>query len=61
MALSENPESGSVTEAYEASETPDGPARRGRVRARRAAVMAVPATLVAGTLAVLTASGRPLD
>jgi hypothetical protein len=39
----ENPESGS--------------ARRGRVRARRAAVMAVPATLVAGTLAVLTAEG----
>ncbi|MDF3146428.1 MULTISPECIES: DUF6230 family protein [unclassified Streptomyces] len=32
-------------------------ARRGRVRARRAAVMAVPATLVAGALAVLTAEG----
>ncbi|MFI6013551.1 DUF6230 family protein [Streptomyces sp. NPDC051243] len=32
-------------------------ARRGRVRARRAAVMAVPAALVAGTLAVLTAEG----
>ncbi|WP_405729999.1 DUF6230 family protein [Streptomyces sp. NBC_00028] len=43
----ENPESGS---------SPD-PARRGRVRARRAAVMAVPATLVAATLAVLTAEG----
>ncbi|WP_031486900.1 DUF6230 family protein [Streptomyces bicolor] len=39
----ENPESGST--------------RRGRVRARRVAVMAVPATLVAGTLAVLTAEG----
>ncbi|MFE6176450.1 DUF6230 family protein [Streptomyces sp. NPDC056464] len=50
----ENPESGSLSEA---SETPDGPARRGRVRARRAAVMAVPATLVAGALAVLTAEG----
>ncbi|WP_217213433.1 DUF6230 family protein [Streptomyces sp. AC550_RSS872] len=50
----ENPESGSVSEA---SETPDAPARRGRVRARRAAVMAVPATLVAGALAVLTAEG----
>ncbi|MFD3840923.1 DUF6230 family protein [Streptomyces sp. NPDC058642] len=43
----ENPESGS---------SPD-PVRRGRVRARRAAVMAVPATLVAATLAVLTAEG----
>ncbi|MFJ7077377.1 DUF6230 family protein [Streptomyces sp. NPDC098781] len=62
-------ESGSVSEASDASEnhgshgspekpeSPDGPARRGRVRARRAAVMAVPATLVAGTLAVLTAEG----
>ncbi|MEU5319265.1 DUF6230 family protein [Streptomyces sp. NPDC021056] len=43
----ENPESGS---------SPDS-VRRGRVRARRAAVMAVPATLVAATLAVLTAEG----
>jgi hypothetical protein len=43
----EPPESGSVSE----------PARRGRVRARRAAVMAVPATLVAAGLAVLTAEG----
>ncbi|MFF5496913.1 DUF6230 family protein [Streptomyces aquilus] len=43
----ENAESGSTPE----------PARRGRVRARRAAVMAVPATLVAATLAVLTAEG----
>lgn len=42
-----NPESGS---------SPD-PVRRGRVRARRAAVMAVPATLVAATMAVLTAEG----
>ncbi|OQR63062.1 cholesterol esterase [Streptomyces maremycinicus] len=40
----ENPESGSTT-------------RRGRVRPRRAAVMAVPATLVAAGLAVLTAQG----
>ncbi|QOV34827.1 cholesterol esterase [Streptomyces ferrugineus] len=54
MALSENPESGSASEV---SETPEVPARRGRVRARRAAVMAVPATLVAATLAVLTAEG----
>ncbi|WP_406413290.1 DUF6230 family protein [Streptomyces sp. NBC_01614] len=50
----ENPESGSVPEV---SEPTGGPARRGRVRARRAAVMAVPATLVAGALAVLTAEG----
>jgi hypothetical protein len=34
-----------------------GSGRRGRVRARRAAVMAVPATLAAATLAVLTAEG----
>ncbi|GHG89550.1 DUF6230 family protein [Streptomyces lanatus] len=44
-----------------ADNTPENPesdsVRRGRVRARRAAVMAVPATLVAATLAVLTAEG----
>ena len=34
-----------------------GTERRGRVRGRRAAMMAVPATLVAATLAVLTAEG----
>ncbi|MEU3827436.1 DUF6230 family protein [Streptomyces sp. NPDC029080] len=40
------------------SEVPDtGGERRGRVRARRAAVMAVPATLIAAGLAVLTAQG----
>ncbi|MFE9022873.1 DUF6230 family protein [Streptomyces sp. NPDC007808] len=50
----ENPESGSTPEA---SGAPEGPARRGRVRARRAAVMAVPAALAAGALAVLTAEG----
>ena len=37
-------------------EAPDTP-RRGRVRARRAALMAVPATLVAAGLAILTAQG----
>ncbi|MEU1463373.1 DUF6230 family protein [Streptomyces sp. NPDC005727] len=37
-------------------EAPDTP-RRGRVRARRAAMMAVPATLVAAGLAILTAQG----
>lgn len=42
--IPENPESGS-------------PERRGRVRLRRAAVMAVPATFVAAGLAVLTAQG----
>ncbi|MER5715482.1 DUF6230 family protein [Streptomyces sp. NPDC002132] len=42
--IPENPESGSAV-------------RRGRVRLRRAAVMAVPATFVAAGLAVLTAQG----
>ena len=41
------PESGSVPE----------PARRGRVRLRRAAVMAVPAVAVAAGLAIMTAEG----
>jgi hypothetical protein len=48
----ENPESGSTT-----STTSAEPHRRGRVRLRRAAVMAVPATLVTAALAVLTAEG----
>jgi hypothetical protein len=43
----ENPESGSSTE----------PARRGRVRMRRAAVLAVPAVAVTAGLAILTAEG----
>jgi hypothetical protein len=43
----ENPESGSGSE----------PARRGRVRARRAAVMAVPAVGALAGLAILTAQG----
>ncbi|MCX5424484.1 DUF6230 family protein [Streptomyces sp. NBC_00078] len=42
-----NPESGSAPE----------PARRGRVRLRRAAVMAVPAVTVAAGLAIMTAEG----
>ncbi|MFF0161338.1 DUF6230 family protein [Streptomyces sp. NPDC005263] len=50
----ENPESGSATEV---SAVPDGSARRGRVRARRAAIMAVPAAAVAAGLAILTAEG----
>ncbi|MBT2409400.1 cholesterol esterase [Streptomyces sp. ISL-12] len=41
-----------------ADQTPDSPVpRRGRVRLRRAAVMAVPAAAVTATLAVLTAQG----
>jgi hypothetical protein len=46
-------------ESAAAGEPPagDGTERRGRVRLRRAAVMAVPATLVAAGLAVLTAQG----
>jgi hypothetical protein len=47
----EQPESGSVPE------TAGGPERRGQVRLRRAAVMAVPATIAAAALAVLTAQG----
>lgn len=47
----ENPESGSAPEAAAV------PERRGQVRLRRAAVMAVPATLAAAALAVLTAQG----
>ena len=52
----ENPESGSPSEAPSGTAAPAA-GRRGRVRARRAAVMAVPATLVAAGLAVLTAQG----
>ncbi|WP_329259946.1 DUF6230 family protein [Streptomyces sp. NBC_01478] len=47
----EQPESGSVPA------TAEGPERRGQVRLRRAAIMAVPATLAAAALAVLTAQG----
>jgi len=47
----ENPESGS------APETAEVPERRGQVRLRRAAVMAVPATLAAAALGILTAQG----
>ncbi|XUL91929.1 DUF6230 family protein [Streptomyces galilaeus] len=47
----ENPETGS------APETAEVPERRGQVRLRRAAVMAVPATLAAAALGILTAQG----
>ncbi|MEU9787444.1 DUF6230 family protein [Streptomyces phaeochromogenes] len=48
---SEESESGSIPES------PEGAERRGRVRLRRAAVMAVPATAVAAGLMILTAQG----
>ncbi|MFH8770379.1 DUF6230 family protein [Streptomyces sp. NPDC017958] len=53
----ENPGSGSPSEASATSGTATGGERRGRVRLRRAAVMAVPATMVAAGLAILTAQG----
>ncbi|MER7562222.1 DUF6230 family protein [Streptomyces sp. NPDC048523] len=48
---SETPESGSAPQA------PDSPARRGRVRGRRAAIMAVPAVAITAGLAIMTAQG----
>ncbi|MFD3313673.1 DUF6230 family protein [Streptomyces sp. NPDC058656] len=48
---SESSESGSIPES------PEGSERRGRVRLRRAAVMAVPATAVAAGLMIMTAQG----
>ncbi|MGY5104529.1 DUF6230 family protein [Streptomyces sp. 900105245] len=54
----ENPDPGASSEVPGATATGgEGGERRGRVRARRAAVMAVPATLVLAGLAVLTAQG----
>ncbi|WP_020133707.1 DUF6230 family protein [Streptomyces sp. 351MFTsu5.1] len=47
----ETPESGSAPQA------PDGSARRGRVRGRRAAIMAVPAVAITAGLAIMTAEG----
>jgi len=47
--------SSNVSEFFEGAGK--GAERRGRVRGRRAAIMAVPATLIAATLAVLTAEG----
>jgi hypothetical protein len=47
----ETPESGSTPEAS------DSPARRGRVRGRRAAIMAVPAVVITAGLAIMTAEG----
>lgn len=55
-----NPSNGNTPEQPESGSTPEtaeGPERRGQVRLRRAAIMAVPATLVAAALAVLTAQG----
>lgn len=55
--IPENPDSGPVPEPSEDSGTASGPGRRGRVRLRRAAVMAVPAVGVTAGLAILTAQG----
>ncbi|MEV0551849.1 MULTISPECIES: DUF6230 family protein [unclassified Streptomyces] len=51
------PEPSEVSESGSISENPEGSERRGRVRLRRAAVMAVPATAVAAGLMILTAQG----
>ncbi|MCN9242872.1 DUF6230 family protein [Streptomyces sp. RY43-2] len=49
---------GSTPEPPEGGTTaPVAPERRGRVRLRRTAIMAVPATAVAATLAIMTAQG----
>ena len=53
----ENPGSGSLSATPDTTGATGGQPRRGRVRARRAAVMAVPATLGLAGLAVLTAQG----
>lgn len=53
----ENPGSGSLSETPDTTGGTGGTARRGRVRGRRAAVMAVPATAVLAGLAILTAQG----
>ncbi|MEU9242233.1 DUF6230 family protein [Streptomyces sp. NPDC048385] len=53
----ENPGSGSLSDTSETTQTTGGQQRRGRVQGRRAAVMAVPATLAVAGLAVLTAQG----
>ncbi|KAA0940551.1 DUF6230 family protein [Streptomyces apricus] len=51
------PEPSGPPESGSAAETFASPARRGRVRLRRAAVMAVPATAIAAGLMILTAQG----
>ena len=48
---------GSTPEIPESGSAADGQHRRGRVRLRRAAVMAVPATMVAAGLMIATAQG----
>ncbi|SEE67395.1 hypothetical protein SAMN05216489_07728 [Streptomyces sp. 3213] len=53
----ENPGSGSLSETPDITGGTGGAPRRGRVRGRRAAMMAVPATLALAGLAVLTAQG----
>ncbi|MEU9187242.1 DUF6230 family protein [Streptomyces sp. NPDC048484] len=51
------PEPSEVPEGDSMSQITEGPERRGRVRLRRAAVMAVPATAIAAGLMILTAQG----
>ncbi|MEU9978355.1 DUF6230 family protein [Streptomyces sp. NPDC051014] len=53
----ENPGSGSPSDAPPSTGATEGEPRRGRVRARRAAAMAVPATVALAGLAVFTAQG----
>ncbi|WP_069763622.1 DUF6230 family protein [Streptomyces sp. LUP47B] len=51
---------GTTSETLESGSTPeasDSPARRGRVRGRRAAIMAVPAVVITAGLAIMTAEG----
>ncbi|MET7854791.1 DUF6230 family protein [Streptomyces avermitilis] len=48
---------GSTPETPESGSAAEGSERRGRVRLRRAAVMAVPATVIAAGLVILTAQG----
>ncbi|MFS4091703.1 DUF6230 family protein [Streptomyces sp. AF1A] len=55
--IPENPGSGSPSDPSSSAGTAASGERRGRVRGRRAAVMAIPATLVAAGLAILTAQG----
>ncbi|MEU9451354.1 DUF6230 family protein [Streptomyces sp. NPDC048277] len=53
----ENPGSGSLSETPDTTGGTGGTPRRGRVRGRRAAMMAVPATLALAGIGVLTAQG----
>lgn len=56
-ATASNTSTPSDPESTESGSAADEPVRRGRVRLRRAAVMAVPATAIAAGLMILTAQG----